>query len=981
MSEVTRRGFLKILGIGGASLAGVGVACRPRQDNVERLISQLVPAENIIPGEAVWYATTCTECPAACGLLLKVREGRIIKVEGNPDHPVSGGRHCMRGEAALQGLYNPDRLRAPLLRKNGQLVEVSWEEAMAVFHQKLQDIPGHRIAWLTPPYGGSMARLMDQLLRGLGGQWVPYEPFHQAPLLRAAERLFGKKESPQFDLEQADLVVSFGADFLDTWDAPVQWTRIYASRRVDPQHRLRHIQVEPRLSLTGNRADHWVPVRPGKEIQVLGHLLYRLAEGRSDVPAPVRSFAEKFRTVDLRDAGVRSEDLELLEKALREARRPLVLGAGWTGGGANAEALWYAALALTVLLSDAPPLSFAGPSPLDHAVDDDTLKTFVDRWGRDVDAVVVVDRNPAYTFPGGLKFDEKRKSLKFLAVLSPYRDETAEHADLVLPILHPFEDWGDVELRPGVRSIIQPGMRPLPHFDARSLGDLLITLARKRGLRLPQSWRSFLDQEWKDLQKRLGDTRPFEAFRAEMLEKGGVFRPLRQTRPVFRSAGEPPEVHETKAPSGTVHLLVIPSLRFYDGRGANRPWLQEVPDPLHKVSWQSVLEMHPGDAQAQGLRDGDMVRVTTPAGKVEVPVRMNPRIVQGTVVLEAGQGHESYGRYARGRGVRAFALLDGASAGGRFVYGVPVKLEKLGRRTLLAHTDGAETQEGRGVAQVMPLPLWMEEHDRLEPTFEEEFRKEFPYTSKFQEEYHTVPEAEKASPYHWGLVVDTEKCTGCNACVVACFAENNIPVVGEKLIKQGREMFWIRVERYFSEKSHRVHFVPVMCQQCENAPCESVCPVIATHHDADGLNEQVYNRCVGTRYCANNCPYKVRRFNWYTFEFPEPLNWQLNPDVTVREKGVMEKCTFCVQRIRKAKYDAHDQGRLVKDGEVQPACVQACPAEALVFGNYRDPESRVTRLFRDVRRYRVLEHLNTQPSVVYLKELVGGSVPTEEHAG
>ncbi|MCF6191946.1 MAG: molybdopterin-dependent oxidoreductase [Candidatus Hydrothermae bacterium] len=333
MSEVTRRGFLKILGIGGVSLAGLGVACRPGQDNVERLISQLVPAENIIPGEAVWYATTCTECPAGCGLLLKVREGRVIKVEGNPDHPVSQGRHCMRGEAALQGLYNPDRLRAPLLRKNGTLVEVSWDEALQVLQQRLEAIPGHQTAWMTPPLSGALGRLMGRLIQRWGGQWVPYEPFHHAPLLRAVDRLFGRRESPVFDLEQADLVVSFGADFLDTWDAPVQWTRIYASRRVDPANRLAHIQIEPRLSLTGNRADLWIPVREGAEALVIGHLLYRLVEGRGDVPAPIRSFAQNFRSVNLDAAGVSAEEFERLEQALRQAKRPLVLGTGWTGAG------------------------------------------------------------------------------------------------------------------------------------------------------------------------------------------------------------------------------------------------------------------------------------------------------------------------------------------------------------------------------------------------------------------------------------------------------------------------------------------------------------------------------------------------------------------------------------------------------------------------------------------------------------------------
>lgn len=393
-----------------------------------------------------------------------------------------------------------------------------------------------------------------------------------------------------------------------------------------------------------------------------------------------------------------------------------------------------------------------------------------------------------------------------------------------------------------------------------------------------------------------------------------------------------------------------------------------MPDPLTKVSWQSVLEVNPDDARKWDLKEGDILQIRVGNKKSQLPVRFYPRILQGTVALATGNGHSSYTRYAKGKGVNAFELLVEPVKGFVQWQGIAVSIKKTGKRIPLSHTDGAMTMAGRRVYKSIPFSEYKEKEHEVEPTYEEEFEKEFPATSAFYREYHKEKFKEHEGPYHWAMVVDLERCTGCSACMVACMSENNIPVVGEQLIAHGREMFWIRIERYFDEHNTKVHFIPMMCQQCDNAPCEPVCPVFATYHDADGLNEQVYNRCVGTRYCSNNCPYKVRRFNWFPFEFPEPLNWQLNPDVTVREKGIMEKCTFCIQRIKFAKDIAKDENRLVKDGEIIPACVQTCPAEALVFGNTKDPEAKVSKLIRNPRRYRVLEYLNTRPSVTYLRE-------------
>lgn len=947
--KFSRRDFLKLTGATAAGLA----ACKPGQDNVEKLISQLVPPENIIPGIPVWYTSGCTECPAGCGLLLKVREGRIIKVEGNPDHPIAAGHHCMRAESALQGLYNPDRIRQPLLRKGGTLEPVSWEEALQVLQDRLpSDI--RSLGVLSDSATGAFAGLLDQMRQE--GAWVVIdEVFSTDPIRRASRRLFGYDETPTWDFEKADLILSFGADFLDTWVSPVSFTQTYARRRTE-ENRLHHIQVESRASLTGLKADQRFVVPPGTELFVAGQILKRVVDAKG-ITGPIAEFAKNFQGENRVVTGLTDQDIDRIVQALLKAHHPVVLG-GDLAPREGDEALWYAALALTMLLSQNSPLYYQGPQAWDRVSPREEREAFYNALGERLKALLVVDRNPAFTHPG---FADIRKNLDFLVVLFPYLDETGEMADLVLPIRHPFEDWGDAEPRPGVYTLIQPGMQPLPHFDTRSRGDLLLDVMRHYGLDVPQTFMETLQSRWKDLHTRYGKE-DFETFWTEALQRGGLFVEV-PAKPLRILPHTPPDVPEPMELTDWM-LVAYPSLRYWDGKLANRPWLQEVPHPVVKTSWRNVLEMHPDDASSLNVKEGQVFRLKTPYGMAELPVRFNPRLPRKTVAVESGQGHTALGRYAQNRGANVFEIVGST-------FTLPVNLEKTTRRVVLTHTDGAMTTEGREVVGVMDLKTWHEERGKTLPSFEEEFKEKHPQIAAFWASYNhdAFKERYKESPYHWGLVVDTERCTGCSACVVACMAENNIPWVGEKLMAKGREMFWIRVERYFAEHSHRVHFVPMMCQQCENAPCEPVCPVIATYHDPDGLNEQVYNRCVGTRYCANNCPYKARRFNWFTFEWPEPMNWQLNPDITVRERGVMEKCTFCYQRIRLAKDQAKDEGRLVKDGDVTPACVQACPAEALVFGNFRDPESKIVQLSRDVRRFRILEETNTQPSVVYLKEL------------
>jgi molybdopterin-containing oxidoreductase family iron-sulfur binding subunit len=420
--------------------------------------------------------------------------------------------------------------------------------------------------------------------------------------------------------------------------------------------------------------------------------------------------------------------------------------------------------------------------------------------------------------------------------------------------------------------------------------------------------------------------------------------------------------------SGEMHLHVYPSTRYYDGRGANRPWLHEIPDPITNITWDGWAEIHPETAKGLGVIEGDILILQSAAGMVEAPAYIYEGIRKDTVAMPLGLGHTSFGRYAKDLGANAVRLLGARSDArtGALAYaGTGVKVSKAARHTPLARTDGSLTQHGRGFAQIIPVSalLGQGSADAEHPEQGHEAGRHLAkvhYPDNYPEHEH--------KDYRWGMAINLSSCTGCSACVAACYAENNVPVVGKQQVARGRNMAWIRVERYIENVSDSpdVRFAPMMCQQCDNAPCEPVCPVYATQHNSEGLNVQTYNRCVGTRYCANNCPYKVRSFNWFDPQFDEPMNLQLNPDVSIRSKGIMEKCTFCVQRIRGAKEVARDEGRKVRDGDVAPACAQSCPAEAIVFGNLLDPESAVSRLTANQHGYRILEELNTKPAITYL---------------
>jgi molybdopterin-containing oxidoreductase family iron-sulfur binding subunit len=601
----------------------------------------------------------------------------------------------------------------------------------------------------------------------------------------------------------------------------------------------------------------------------------------------------------------------------------------------------------------------------------------------EISLLVFYNVNPVYSIPPSSGFHDAIKEVSTVISCSDTFNETTEISDYVLPIHSPLESWGDYVPIDGTYGLMQPMVRPLG--NSKHFGEVLLELSKWAGegslnLSGHESYYSYLVNSWKDLARTLEPEKSFKDFWESALRGGGYFKEpeispmvlskeafdIDYQEPVIEEAGEIEMAHSQKEPSTQkATLIVYPSMIHYDGRGANKPWLQELQDPVLQTVWGNFAEVSEKIAKSMGLENGDVLKITTPHGRFESPLYVSRHSHGSTVGIAMGQGHSGYGQFADGNGVNPVEILpfsfDEMSGQGAYL-SVEVSLERTGRKEKIPTPEGHPYDEDRGIAQTISL--------RSLRRLTKEQQHESPHNGH---EFKELLSPHDHPNHRWGMVIDLNLCIGCGACVVACYAENNIPVVGKEQYLRGREMAWIRVERYYNKEQHdKIRFIPIPCQQCDNAPCEPVCPVYATYHNPDGLNAQIYNRCVGTRYCANNCPYNVRRYNWYTYKFTVPLHLQLNPDVTVRSKGVMEKCSFCIQRIVMAKDKAKKEDRELRDGEVIPACGQTCPTKAITFGDLKDPDSVVSQKTHDARGYRVLEHLNTKPAITYLKKISGG---------
>jgi Fe-S-cluster-containing dehydrogenase component len=1000
---VRRREFLKVLGAGTA--AASAVAC---SEPTGKLIPHLVSPDQTVPGVSTYYATLCRECSAACGVIAETRDGRVIKLEGNPEHPLNRGALCARGQSAVQGLYNPDRFRAPMVKTGGTWRAATWDEAITLLAQRIGEARTSGAlagaVFLNQHESGSFPAFLDGWLAGFGMRphlSVDFEADHAA--MEAHRRAYGTSW-PRFNFSTARLIVSFGADFLDGWGATVPHQLDFAEARGRVTDAPRFIYVGPRRSLTGLNADQWIACRPGSELAIAN-----LLQGRGDATAVAQA------------SGVASETLQTLTREFAAARPALVMA---SGRGDNGLELCTAAAALNASRGGDAITSFDG-----IAKQSEVLAAVERMRAGQVGVAFVRGANPAHALPKSARFADAFSKVGFKVSFSSYPDETTEMCDLVLPDLHTLESWGDAEPVRGSITLQQPAMDPV-FAGTRSTADVLMAVAKRDATiasRYPQTdYRAWLFTRLPGA----GNAQALSTALARGVTTGSIApRPATAT-----AAAVPIPPAQT---TGDYFLVVYPSATLGDGRGANKPWLQELPDPVTKVLWQSWVEIHPEKAHELGIERGDILEVKTDAGTVRAPALPYLGIRPDTIALALGQGHASpsqtgwydgkdsavqwgYGRYARAVGVNAADLLASRlNSGGGIVTTGRCTVSKTGDHEQVVTTEGSARQHNRGIARAMNVSeIGQPAADHAEHAIPGAKKQEFlpgmrsPVAADAQGELGSPTARDQGilrgmyDPNHpsqmtkrrWAMTIDLARCTGCSACVTACYAENNIPTVGAPWqngvvyavkkpgfnITRGREMNWLRLERYYegADDGHftedfETRFVPMLCQHCGNAPCEPVCPVYATYHAPDGLNVQVYNRCVGTRYCSNNCPYKVRYFNWFgygepdraQYAFPEPLNWQLNPDVTVRAKGVMEKCTFCVQRIRETENRAALEHREIVADEFTTACAAACPSRAITFGDAADAGWSVTRLAADERAYHVFEELNTFTAVVYLKKV------------
>ncbi len=1012
--KIDRRDFLSLMGLGGA--AAVTLSCGNSPNFDEKWHPWVEPVEGTIPYVPNFYATTTHESDGL-GLRIRTIEGRAQLAHGNPEHPFSAGDQVgsitARQQSVIEGLYGPGRVRKPLTKKG----EITWRQAGDLIQQQLQKAKGNGVYALTGAFTGATAEIWDRFVAEMGtGKVVRYSAFSKAPLALASELVFGQKAAPLVSLAGADLVVSLGAQFLETWGDVTAHSIAYAEMRdVVDGKRGRHIQIEARCSGTGGNADQWLAAKPGSETHLALGLLKAVSSQKaldSGLAAQIDALTAGHSLESAASAsGLKAEVLEHLAKTLAGASAPVVLPAENLALGQHAVAHHAAVLLLNKALGAiGRAYNYSAAIPGERIVDHKAIVELTQTLNNGgVQLLLVKGVNPVYSLPGALGFKDALAKT-FTIAFADSIDETTACADLVIPVTHDLESWGEVNTYAGLDMLMQPVMRP--RWEAKQAEDHLIEwmLANRADAVAQTNFRDFLQASW---------TGRFGADWRGALKKGGSFNIAAGTDlPLASVSAE--LFNGLTAVEGKRPLLLVESARFGDGSTAGRGWMQELPDSMTGVTWDSWLEMHPKVATELGVTYGDLVTVSVGSQKADVPAFLIESIGEHVITLATGQGHTGlspeYNRgtnafdflstslndaglfsagplnasFTKGSGSRKLATPQLPGWGDRMV----TPLHEIGAgfgpedehyaRHLHRSVGVAELEHGGHHGGHFDEAMLNEQSRFARPKTRMAETYLGYYPNRDDDKVYTDRDETFYDPYKWELAIDLNRCTGCGSCVTACYGENNLPIVGREQVIRGREMAWIRINRYlgFTKSGEvTVNNLPMMCQQCGNAPCESVCPSLATYHTKEGLNAMVYNRCVGTRYCSNNCSYKVRRFNWFTWEdhggFPGDMRWQMNPAVSVRQKGVMEKCTFCAQRLREAKSIASDQGRLVQEGDVRTACQEACPSQAISFGNVKQAESAIAKATVDARAYKALDdHLHTKPGVTYLKRV---TLDSEHH--
>ncbi len=934
----SRRDFLKTFGFSVAAAAVVASCKRP----VDKAIPYLVKPEEVTPGVANYYASSYFEGNEYCSVLVKVRDGRPIKIEGNDLSSVSQRGTSARVQASVLNLYDDARFKTPL--KRGEAT--TWEEVDDYIGKKLAQLnqDNKKVVLLTSSIiSPSTKKVIQQFQeRYPVVEWLPYDAVSAAGILKANELSFGAAFIPDYRFEKAKVIVGFGADFLGTWLSSVEYIKGYsAGRRVLEKGDVmnRHYQFETGMTVTGSNADVRFPVKPSEEKTILTALYYQLlqAKGSMTVMAPASP-------VDING---------LAEDLLANEGHSLVVS------GSNDVHTQLIVNAINQLLGNYGNTVLTGRTLNTHQGIDADFETFISELkNKTVAGVLCWGVNPVYNHPKGSELKDLIAGAELSLSFSDRKDETTAACHWVCPEPHYLESWNDAEPKSGMFSLAQPTISKL--FDSRQVQESLLKWA---GEETPNYY-EFVKKHWSEELSKLQDTNTdARIFWNDTLQKG-VFEPGNASPELTYSEAGLGEALSAPSESNGWEVVLYESVGLKDGSSGNNPWLQELPDPVAKISWDNFAAVPVKWAEENGLQNESVITING----VELPVFIQPGQAAGTISVALGYGREVAGKVGDGVGTNMYPFVS-VENGARKFWVAGADVQTTAKTFELALSQTHHSMEGRPIVRETNFSDW-----QIDPRSGNELKEEH---EKHDVSLYPAPEFKG---HHWGMAVDLSSCIGCSNCAISCQAENNVQVIGKEEVRNRRIMHWIRIDRYFSNnpENPEVYHQPVMCQHCDNAPCENVCPVSATPHSDEGLNQMAYNRCVGTKYCVNNCPYKVRRFNWFEYVKNDAFDFNsnselgrmvLNPDVTVRSRGVVEKCSFCVQRIQEKKTAARVAGRKVEDGEIQPACVQSCPADALVFGDLNDPNSKISKYFKNERNYHLLEELHTLPSVGYLTKV------------
>jgi len=958
-ARTPRRDFLKALGfgVGAVTLA----ACQ--KVHVHKSIPYLIKPEEVTPGVANYYTSSYN----GQAILVKTREGRPIKIEGNPDDLIGKGSLDAQAQASVLDLYDATRLQNPVLKGD----ESSWEAIDGFIKTELASVGagGKKIRMVSSTIHSPSTKevIAEFTTKFPTAKLINYDAISYTGIIQANQNSFGKAVLPHYHFEKADVIVSFSADFLGTWISPVefmgQWVSNRNNKSLQSKKMSRHVQFEAGMSMTGTNADTRIPIKPSEE----GLALLNLYNALSGTTLP------GSKTLSSKTANTA---ITLVAKELLAAKgRALVVC------GCNDVAMQVMVNAINSLLgSYGNTIDLDNPS-YQYAGNDAEFVEFINEMKRgEVEAVFFMDANPVYDYFNSKDFTQALNKVRLKVSFADRNDETASLCQVVAPNHHYLESWGDDNIFAGYYTIVQPTINPV--YNTRQAEQSLLIWSDN----LVKDYYSYIKNNWET--KLLPTVGLSGQLGWESLLQKGLIKTADQPLSAYifnkdLSGIAQNIVNRSKemiaGGSNAVELQIYQNVSIGNGKKANNPWLQELPDPVSKVTWDNFAAIAPKYAEKLGIKEGDVLKVSSGNYTIELPVLLQPGQAQQTVSVALGYGRTLSGKVGSGVGKNAFPFHTFKN--GTFQSAAPATISTTGDVYLLAQTQTHHSYEGRNIIRETTFNKYSKDPSSSNGRHEAEHK-----TYTLWNEYNRPQ-------YNWVMAIDLNACTGCGACVVACNAENNIPVVGRDEVRRRREMHWIRIDRYYSFKEGNesvteereinklenldnvsVVYQPMLCQHCDHAPCETVCPVLATVHSSEGLNHMVYNRCVGTRYCANNCPYKVRRFNWFNYwndsRFDNYLNNEhvqlvLNPDVTTRFRGVMEKCTMCIQRIQGGKLKAKIDQRNLKDGEVKTACQQTCPTNAIIFGNVNDPESEVTKALKSERTYYVLEELNVQPGIGY----------------